>query len=821
MFRLGSYSGEIRVSHPKWTNSVEYFNVSVELTEVVQGGMEIEHVFVPPSMGVALSHSVGTSTISFQDNTTVSVFGSVKFDPANVNGFDCPFAGVPVILMLSKANLTTTTAADGTWAFNYSITRGEEATVLIPPYNNHTWKASLVLLGDVSNRRLLSSDNLLHSYEFLISDGKSIYDSIDRSYSAILGGAAALKDGQIVLRSTGTDVSFVQLPDDLSFDAPFSVEVWGYFDTFNKDTTLFSFAKRQRFVSFSSDFGLRDPGLLYVAMVYRPLARLSQVYVNGELYSESSGATDFIASNISACFIGRNATGTTSRGVNALIESVRMWKGSLSASDILDNYMRGRDFSEVQIPRALTASTQNIRVQFYATAMQFVDINFFGGLKEKVRLFGRDTMFDVNAVDPMCLFSAPTRLADSSATVLLPAMNYVVTLATTPLSPVFAENTCYQEKTCFCDVTKSPRDFLIDSNTLSQSLNLANGVLAGVRIQLDYIYLTGLCFEVAGSQDFSLTQGDSTIVPDQTCFNKSTFRMNKGDLYTVEIKLFERYPSTLQSAVTSTTPIVIETYVPDATIDLSDLVSSIPALQEIPYDPIKAGEFYTITAADPRASAPYVLSFMVAATRNSPDGGSYVKQYWFVPVLGSIPSEVPDYFPVATDPTLIYLVLRDPPGGASYSSLHAGTQVHFDMSIDGMSTYSGANELGISVNAGADVEMSTAIAPLGIGIDFKVADIKLAIGAKLDSVKLANVERTSSAAYTYSMQFDYEFKTSEDPNIAGHPSDMIVGGGVDIIVSQAIEGKTLFCLTRCTVLNEFYVFCSFSWQHHSVFVLRP
>lgn len=38
------------------------------------------------------------------------------------------------------------------------------------------------------------------------------------------------------------------------------------------------------------------------------------------------------------------------------------------------------------------------------------------------------------------------------------------------------------------------------------------------------------------------------------------------------------------------------------------------------------------------------------------------------------------------------------------------------------------------------------------------------------------------------MSFNYAFSTSDDPAIAGHPSDVIVGGGVDLMVNEALQG---------------------------------
>ena len=62
-------------------------------------------------------------------------------------------------------------------------------------------------------------------------------------------------------------------------------------------------------------------------------------------------------------------------------------------------------------------------------------------------------------------------------------------------------------------------------------------------------------------------------------------------------------------------------------------------------------------------------------------------------------------------------------------------------------------------------------------------------GSKQQSV---STSRNSSTSYEYSITFDYEFSTSSDPFTAGHASDIIVGGGVDLVVSQAIQGLIVY-----------------------------
>lgn len=80
-------------------------------------------------------------------------------------------------------------------------------------------------------------------------------------------------------------------------------------------------------------------------------------------------------------------------------------------------------------------------------------------------------------------------------------------------------------------------------------------------------------------------------------------------------------------------------------------------------------------------------------------------------------------------------------------------------------------------------------APLGVGVGENAAQEDGSIGVK-DSLGTPDVSvtRTSETHYSYTFQFSYDFSTSDGPFSAGHPSDVIVGGGIDVIVSEALEG---------------------------------
>jgi len=194
------------------------------------------------------------------------------------------------------------------------------------------------------------------------------------------------------------------------------------------------------------------------------------------------------------------------------------------------------------------------------------------------------------------------------------------------------------------------------------------------------------------------------------------------------------------------------------------------------------GVTYVVNASTIRPSAPFSLLLSVSALRNGSDGPSSVSTSWYIPVLGVIPKEVPNFYPVATNPDLIFLVLRDPPGGAS------STTIDFGMSIDGGHTYDSSIDFSVVAGASYTSDINAVIAPMGFGV-MKTA-IKSHVGVNVNYGHHIHVSstRSSSSHYGTSFYFEYDFSTSQNPNIAGHPSDVIIGGGVDLIVNEAIKG---------------------------------
>jgi hypothetical protein len=133
------------------------------------------------------------------------------------------------------------------------------------------------------------------------------------------------------------------------------------------------------------------------------------------------------------------------------------------------------------------------------------------------------------------------------------------------------------------------------------------------------------------------------------------------------------------------TPYDIEPFVQSSTITIYDLVSGFnsPQVQDYNSSVDYAGRFsrvktplgnpYKIKAGAPLPSLPHSWKFRVVGSRNGADGFSTAEGTWYIPVSGVLGKEVPNLYPVASDPNLIFMVLRDPPGGGSSTTIHAGT----------------------------------------------------------------------------------------------------------------------------------------------------
>ncbi len=146
-------------------------------------------------------------------------------------------------------------------------------------------------------------------------------------------------------------------------------------------------------------------------------------------------------------------------------------------------------------------------------------------------------------------------------------------------------------------------------------------------------------------------------------------------------------------------------------------------------------------------------------------------------------TQVPQIWTVATDNTLVYSVLRDPPGGLSTATLVEGSTISTSMSINGAHAAELATTFEWGVEAGYEADLST-----GLGVTTEVLDFGTTAGfSYTHSAPDVSVERVNSQEFNIAMSFSAAISTSDSPYVAGQPSDIIIGGGANLRFISSIE----------------------------------
>ena len=815
-----------------WTDLIEYFQITPSYVQTLTDGAVIVHSFSPVGTQ-ALSHTVGYASLTIIDNTGTNIYGSTIFD--NTGLATCPLPGVPIELVRDNGQiLKTNSAADG--SFSFSVALGEPVQLRIPPYNGFSWSSSFYRLSDAStaSRRLqsggvasvpsasaaptmlhLSSPKLVHRFTFdhtAATNSENVPDIQSDDCASIHNGVVI--DHSLAVFSLSANPlaqPYLALPPGLfgASDA-ISIEMWITVDSATQDDAiLFSFGdptdpNSQIFLNAKNLQGVFNT---YVAITVDPVEGLQNVFVNGTLISKVSIPSTplFDGQGESEHFnsIGWDLKKSTP-GFIGSFDEIRLWEGLLSLAAIAETALLGVDPTIVILNT--TDTLYNIQIDYLVTTEEVTKVAFFGGLSRN-RMFGSESVFLIQALDPQCAYNLTVFLDPyySATSVLLPAMNYSVTLLpyNTPLpAPKFSPSPVTQ-----CSQTLDPYSYLAAADQLS--VQIFTDLRTTYNLYATFIYHTGLCMHMRGSENFA-TSAPSPNINGHICYNHNTTMLQRGQKWPINITLLELYPTytgndpAWASAILdiSSGDAVQDVVVLDSIVEIIDVVSGFPAPKTFTYsDAPYSSAFtsipkapptfnYTITAAVPLPTAPFGLSFKVVASRNSPEGVAVVSSTAIIPILGTIPSEVPNFYPVTTDPTLIFLILRDPPGGASTAKIEAGSTFTTSITIDGMKTFEQDIHANTELGAEAGSEELLILAPFGFGFAQNVGNENANIGVRGSLIAPdVSVSRLSETHYSYSFQFSYDFSTSSDPFIAGHPSDVIVGGGIDIIVSETLEGK--------------------------------
>jgi len=647
--------------------------------------------------------------------------------------------------------------------------------------------------------------------------------------------------------------SYLELTDDIYFlkkAKVLTIEAFVEFDDISRvsdSSSLFSFGTKSSYISFPGAFidaSYQASKTVHIAVVFNFLKGYSKVYRNGKPYfdskpvvcingrindtnygRDSTVATTFpspsavLGSDLRA-YIGRNIEGNGGVFYGKL-RDFSIWFGELNASTIFSNYFIGSRPDTIYLSPAVTIS--NLNVKLVSISKQRTIVSFVGGSSTKGKsnypIFGKETSFRFTSADPMCKYSFVKSLPID---VMVPAMNYKVSLEKCPLpAPIFSSNdsdTCpysFDEPgECHCAPSLSPEAYLTKSGS-NEKLLLAMNITSAPR-EVIFEYHSGLCIQINGAENFSRQRGKSPTINNDdssdkiSCFAHNTFSMEKAkSKKTVTVLAFERYPAGqwFTSAKLLLQKIAAFNYnVSGVEVRISDAISGVDEAF-FKYDPTIVYRSSRDTFGTPRAVTyainpinlhpifPFDMKFSVEVSRNTPVGPESVQMTYFIPVVGAIPNEVPNYYPVMSDPNLIFMVLRDPPGGASTASINQGTSATFEISIDGMYTYHKEESLVVETKN---------------GVDYSYLGFKRGENIMNSASHSYEAKRVSNTEYAYTFNFQSTISTSIEPNVAGHASDVIIGGGVNLITNEALSVQRYEyndTVTNCYVFEK-----NIQWQ---------
>ena len=190
---------------------------------------------------------------------------------------------------------------------------------------------------------------------------------------------------------------------------------------------------------------------------------------------------------------------------------------------------------------------------------------------------------------------------------------------------------------------------------------------------------------------------------------------------------------------------------------------------------------HIMTAGKPNPFAPFSHELSVEFTRAF--DGAKILFVRHVLVVGSIPEEVPQVWTAATNPTLIFSIIRDPPGGESTATLVEGSTISTSMAIDGAHAAQLADNWEFGFSIGGSVKLASTF-----GILKNIASVHGGAGVVYSETPTdVTVSRSTSRHFDIGISFSVGISTSDSPYIAGQPSDVIIGGGANLRFISAIE----------------------------------
>jgi hypothetical protein len=140
---------------------------------------------------------------------------------------------------------------------------------------------------------------------------------------------------------------------------------------------------------------------------------------------------------------------------------------------------------------------------------------------------------------------------------------------------------------------------------------------------------------------------------------------------------------------------------------------------------------------------------------------------------------------------ILFLILRDPPGGSSYATWEAGSTVSSDLSFEGMYATGDGNSFGVSGGISVGAEAGAAL-----GGWTALVSASAGAGGGISEEVDVSASRSSSGGYTFDFTFGTGVSTSAEPYLAGTASDVLVGVGLTIskTIADFAEAKSFSSL---------------------------
>jgi hypothetical protein len=198
--------------------------------------------------------------------------------------------------------------------------------------------------------------------------------------------------------------------------------------------------------------------------------------------------------------------------------------------------------------------------------------------------------------------------------------------------------------------------------------------------------------------------------------------------------------------------------------------------------------FYIFKAGDPELN-PHNSNDLPPYSRNiryKLAGAGANVQYDIINMVLLGSKSTPGSVALTYPPYQALYILRDPPGGDSYSLFNTGDAVSTATSVSVSSSNGASNDF--SAGLGVDAEASLCE---GIGVESCQEALKVKIDLSIGSVLSRDGSKSQTSTSTASHSFSQKVQTTQDPNIVNGLGDLFltVSGSIQLQVANVIDGK--------------------------------